>query len=187
MHTPGLKVVTPSNPHDAKGLLLSSIRDEDPVIFLEPKRIYREAKGEVPEGEYTVPLGKAQVVREGTSVTVLAYGAMLHTSLKAADQAAASGIDAEVIDLRTLLPLDIDTVIASVKKTHRVVVAHEAPRTCGYGAELVALIQERALLDLEAPIARVTGLDTPFPYTLEHEYLPDAGRIVEAMQAAVGF
>jgi len=187
VHTPGLKVVIPSNPHDAKGLLLSSIRDEDPVIFLEPKRIYREAKGEVPEGEYTIPLGQAQVAREGTSLTVLAYGAMLHTALKAADEAAAAGIDAEVIDLRTLLPLDIDTVIASVKKTHRVVVAHEAPRTCGYGAELIALIQERALLDLEAPIARVTGLDTPFPYTLEHEYLPDAGRIVEAMQATVAF
>jgi len=187
VHTPGLKVVIPSNPHDAKGLLLSSIRDEDPVIFMEPKRIYREARGEVSEEDFTIPLGKANVVRQGTSVTVLAYGAMVSTALKAAEQAAADGIDAEVIDLRTLLPLDVDTVIASVKKTHRAVVVHEAPRTCGYGAELVALIQERALLDLEAPIARVTGLDTPFPYTLEHEYLPDAPRVGEALQSTVAF
>jgi pyruvate dehydrogenase E1 component subunit beta len=186
-HTAGLKVVMPSNPYDAKGLLLSSIRDQDPVIFLEPKRVYREARGEVPEGDYTIPLGQAKVVREGRSVTVLTYGAMVHVAQKAAEQAAAAGIDAEIVDLRTLLPLDIDTVLASVRKTHRVVVLHEAPRTCGYGAELCALIQERALLDLEAPIARVTGLDTPFPYTLEHEYLPDAGRVAEAMQTTVSF
>ena len=187
VHTAGLKVVMPSNPYDAKGLLITSIRDEDPVIFLEPKRVYREAKGEVPEGDYTIPLGQAKVVREGSRVTLITYGAMVHTALKAAEEAAAAGIDAEVIDLRSLLPLDLETVLRSVRKTHRVVVLHEAPRTCGYGAELIALIQERALLDLEAPIARVTGLDTPFPYTLEHEYLPDPGRVAEAMQTTASF
>jgi pyruvate dehydrogenase E1 component beta subunit len=187
VHTPGLKVVIPSNPYDAKGLLLSAIRDEDPIIFMEPKRVYRASKGEVPEGEYTIPIGKANVVREGKDITVIAYGSMLHTVLEAVDPAREQGIDPEVIDLRTLMPLDLPTVLESVKKTGRACVVYEAPRTCGYGAELIALIQERALLHLEAPIARVAGLDTPFPYTLEHEYLPDAQRVVSALKKTMEF
>jgi 2-oxoisovalerate dehydrogenase E1 component beta subunit len=187
VHTPGLKVVIPSNPYDAKGLLLSSIRGEDPVIFMEPKRVYRAAKGEVPEGDYTVPLGKAKVVREGSQVTVLAYGAMVHVCTDAAKRAVDEGFDPEIIDLRTLLPLDTETVLESVKKTGRVVIVHEAPRTCGYGAELAALIAEKALLSLEAPISRVTGFDTPFPYTLENEYLPSPERIALAIRNTATF
>jgi 2-oxoisovalerate dehydrogenase E1 component beta subunit len=187
VHTPGLKVVIPSNPYDAKGLLLSSIRGEDPVIFMEPKRVYRAAKGEVPEGDYTVPLGKAHVVRPGAQLTVLCYGAMVHTCLEAAQQAVGDGFDPEIIDLRTLLPLDTETVLASVRKTGRVVIAHEAPKTCGYGAELAALIAEKALMSLEAPIARVTGFDTPFPYTLENEYLPSPDRVALAIRQTATF
>jgi 2-oxoisovalerate dehydrogenase E1 component beta subunit len=191
IHVPGLKVVCPSNPIDAKGLLATCIRGEDPVIFMEPKRVYRAARGNVPEGEYTIPLGEAKVVREATTgarqVTVLAWGAMVHTALEAGEQGAAQGYDLEIIDLRTLLPFDIDTILASVHKTGRVVVAHEAPRTCGFGAELAATIQEKAMLSLEAPILRVTGFDTPFPYTLEHEYLPDANRILDAVERVVSF
>ena len=186
-HTAGLKVVVPSNPYDAKGLLLSAIRQEDPVIFLEPKRLYRAAKGEVPEADYTLPIGVAEVVRTGAHATVLTYGAMVPVCLEAADQLAQEGIEAEIIDLRTLLPLDIETVIGSVKRTGRAVVVHEAPRTAGFGAELVALINEHALLHLEAPIARVTGYDTPFPYALEHEYLPDPGRVAEAVRQTVHY
>lgn len=181
IHVPGLKVVCPSNPYDAKGLLLASIRDPDPVLFFEPKRIYRAAKGEVPEDDYTVPLSKAQVVREGTQLSVVVWGAMLYEALEAAHQAAAQGIDCEVIDLRTLWPVDIDAVVASVKKTGRVLVVHEAPRTCGFGGEIIALINEKAFLYLEAPPARVTGFDTPFPYSLEMEYLPLAHRILPAI------
>ena len=181
IHSPGLKVVCPSNPHDAKGLLLSSIRDPDPVLFFEPKRIYRAAKGEVSEGDYTVPLSKAAVVREGSQVTVIAWGAMLYEALEAANQAQSEGIECEVLDLRTLWPLDIDAVVASVKKTGRVVVVHEAPRTCGFGGEIIALINEKAFLHLEAPPVRVTGFDTPFPYTLEMDYLPLAHRILPAI------
>jgi 2-oxoisovalerate dehydrogenase E1 component beta subunit len=181
IHVAGLKVVCPSNPADAKGLLLASIRDPDPVLFFEPKRIYRAAKGEVPEGDFTVPLGQARVVRPGKQVSVITWGAMLYESLEAANQAAAQGIDVEVLDLRTLWPLDIDTVIASVKKTGRAVIVHEAPKSCGLGAELVALINEKAFLHLEAPPIRVTGFDTPFPYTLENEYLPLANRILPAL------
>ena len=187
IHVPGLKVVIPSNPFDAKGLLLSAIRDEDPVIFMEPKRVYRASKGEVPEGEYTIPIGEAKIVREGRQVTVLCWGAMVHTCLDAAVKGEALGYDLEVIDLRTLLPFDIDAILASVRKTGRVVVVHEAPKTCGFGAELAASIQERAIVHLEAPILRVTGFDTPFPYTLEHEYLPDAARILDAVERVVTF
>jgi pyruvate dehydrogenase E1 component beta subunit len=187
IHHAGLKVVVPSNPYDAKGLLLSAIRDEDPVLFMEPKRIYRSAKGEVPEGDYVVPLGKAAVVREGRQITVVAWGAMLHEAMEAANQAAERGIDCEVLDLRTLWPLDIDTVLESVKKTGRVVVVHEAARTCGFGAELVALIQERLFVHLEAPPKRVTGWDTPFPYTLENEYLPRAPRILKGIEETANF
>ncbi|MBK8171432.1 MAG: alpha-ketoacid dehydrogenase subunit beta [Sandaracinaceae bacterium] len=181
IHTAGLKVVCPSNPYDAKGLLLSSIRDEDPVMFFEPKRVYRAAKMDVPEGEYTVPLSKAAVVREGKDVTIIAWGAMLYEALQSADDVSVQGVDAEVIDLRTLWPLDIDTIIESVKKTGRVVIVHEAPKACGFGAELLSQISERAFLHLEAPPVRVTGWDTPFPYTLEMEYLPLAHRITPAV------
>jgi 2-oxoisovalerate dehydrogenase E1 component beta subunit len=154
IHTPGLKVVCPSNPYDAKGLLLEAIRDEDPVLFFEPKRVYRAVKMDVPDEPYTVPLGEAK---------------------------AKQGVDVEVIDLRTLWPLDIGALVASVEKTGRVVIVHEAPRTCGFGSELVALITERAFLHLEAPPVRVTGWDTPFPLTHEHEYLPLAHRIAPAL------
>jgi pyruvate dehydrogenase E1 component beta subunit len=180
-------VVCPSNPHDAKGLLLASIRDPDPVLFFEPKRIYRAAKGDVPEGDYTVPLSKAKVVRPGKHVTLIAWGAMLYEAISAADQAAQSGIECEILDLRTLWPVDIDAIVESVKKTGRVVVVHEAPRTCGFGAELITLIGEKAFLHLEAPPRRVTGFDTPFPYTLEMEYLPLAHRILPAIVETAGF
>ncbi len=186
-HTPGLKVVIPADPYEAKGLLLSAIREEDPIIFMEPKRVYRASRADVPEGDYTIPLGQARIVREGRHVTVIAYGAMLHTVLEAVEPAAAAGIELEVVDLRTLVPLDVDTIVTSVKKTGRAVVVHEAPRTCGYGAEIIATIQERAMLHLEGPILRVTGFDTPFPYTLEHEYLPDAPRVLEAVKRAMEF
>jgi pyruvate dehydrogenase E1 component beta subunit len=181
IHTPGLKVVTPSNPIDAKGLLIAAIRQNDPVLFMEPKRVYRASKGEVPEGDYEIPIGQANVVREGGQITLLAWSAMVHTAIEAAEKAAGQGIEVEVIDLRTLLPFDLETILTSVKKTGRCVIAHEAPKTCGFGAELVASICERALEHLEAPIERVCGFDTPFPYTLEHEYLPNADRIVSAL------
>ena len=181
IHTPGLKVVCPSNPYDAKGLLLESIRDEDPVIFFEPKRVYRAVKMDVPESPYGVPLGEAKVVRPGGQLTCLAWGAMLYEAFAAAEEVAKEGVDVEVIDLRTLWPLDIDTIVSSVRKTGRVVVVHEAPRTCGFGSELVALITERAFLQLEAPPLRVTGWDTPFPLTHEREYLPLAHRIAPAL------
>ncbi|MFW6051738.1 MAG: alpha-ketoacid dehydrogenase subunit beta [Myxococcota bacterium] len=187
VHTPGLKVVYPSNPYDAKGLLISAIRDPDPVVFLEPKRVYRAIKREVPEGELRVPLSQAKVVREGAHVTCLAWGAMLFEALAAADEVAAEGIEVEVIDLRTLWPLDADAIAASVKKTGRAVVVHEAPRACGFGAELVSLVNESCFLHLEAPPARVTGLDTPFPYTHENAYLPLAPRIGAALRESARF
>jgi pyruvate dehydrogenase E1 component beta subunit len=187
IHVAGLKVVCPATPADAKGLLLASIRDPDPVLFFEPKRIYRAAKGEVPEGDYVVPLGKANVVRPGKHLTVIAWGAMLYEALDAAQKVAAEGVDAEVLDLRTLWPLDIDAIVESVKKTGRVVVVHEAPKSCGLGGELVALINEKCFLHLEAPPKRVTGFDTPFPYTLENEYLPLSHRIVPALLETARF
>ncbi len=181
IHHAGLKVVCPSNPYDAKGLLLASIRDPDPVLFFEPKRVYRAAKGDVPEGDYTVDLTKATVSREGSDVTVIAFGAMLYEALDAAVKAEEQGVDVEVIDLRTLWPLDIDTVIESVKKTGRLVVVHEAPKSCGFGGEIVSLVCEKAFYHLEAAPIRVTGWDTPFPYTLEMEYLPLSHRILPAV------
>ena len=187
VHTPGLKVVVPSNPYDAKGLLTAAMRGDDPVIFMEPKRVYRAAKGEVPDGEYVVELGKAKIVRPGSQVTLLCYGAMVHTCLEAAQLAEKDGFDPEIIDLRTLLPLDTETILESVRKTGRVVIAHEAPKTCGYGAELAALIAEKALMSLEAPIARVAGFDTPFPYTLENEYLPSPDRVALAIKQTAQF
>lgn len=186
-HISGLKVVIPSNPYDAKGLLLASIEDDDPVMFMEPKRVYRASRGDVPEDYYTVPLGQAKIARVGEDVTVIAYGAMVHTVLEAARSAAEDGLDMEVIDLRSLVPLDTETIVQSAKKTGRIVVVHEAPLTCGFGAELVARLQEQAFLHLEAPIQRVAGLDTPFPHTLEHAYLPDAGRVTGACRAVMSF
>ncbi len=182
IHTPGLKIVAPSNPYDAKGLLLASMRQNDPVLFMEPKRIYRASRGEVPEQDYTIELGKASIVSEGTQVTLLAWSGMVSIAVDAQKKAADAGISVEVVDLRTLMPFDIETILASVKKTGRCVIVHEAPRTCGFGAELIASIQERAIEYLEAPILRVTGLDTPFPYSLEHEYMPNADRVVTAIR-----
>jgi len=186
-HTTGLQVVIPSTPADAKGLLLSAIQGDDPVIFLEPKRLYRSTKEDVADGAYTVPIGKARTARAGEHVTLLAYGAMVPVSLEAAEQAAAQGWNVEVLDLRTLLPLDADAVLASVRRTGRVVIVHEAPRTCGFGAELAAIIAEQALTSLQAPVLRVTGYDTPFPYALEHTYLPDAKRVLAAIEHVMGF
>jgi pyruvate dehydrogenase E1 component beta subunit len=186
-HTAGLKVIIPSNPYDAKGLLLTAMRDEDPVIILEPKRVYRAARGEVPEGEYTIPFGQAKIVREGQGLTVLCYGAMLHVVQDALEKQGAAEFDPEVIDLRSLVPLDTETILESVRKTGRVVIVHEAQKTCGFGAELSALIAEKAMMHLEAPIARVCGLDTPFPYTLEMEYLPSPERITKAIAETARF
>lgn len=186
-HTAGLKVVIPSNPYDAKGLLISSIRSEDPVMFLEPKRLYRSIKGEVPEEAYTVEIGKAQIVRPGKDVTVIAWGAMVPICMKAAELCEPRGADCEVIDIRTLVPLDEETILESVKKTGRVVIVQEAPRTGGFGSEIASIIAEEAILYLEAPIVRVTGLDTPFPYTLEHVYLPDPERVALAVGKVKNF
>jgi pyruvate dehydrogenase E1 component beta subunit len=182
IHTPGLKIVAPSNPYDAKGLLLASMRQNDPVLFMEPKRIYRASRGEVPDEDYVIELGKAAIASEGTQVTVLAWSGMASIALDAAKKATEAGISVEVVDLRSLMPFDIETILASVKKTGRCVIVHEAPRTCGFGAELIASIQERAIEYLEAPILRVTGLDTPFPYSLEHEYMPNADRVLTAIR-----
>ncbi len=187
IHTAGLKVVVPSTPYDAKGLLLSALRQEDPVLFFEPKRLYRAARGEVPEGDYTVPLESAAVRREGSDVTVVVWGAMVPEALEAAERAAHAGISCEVVDLRTLWPVDIATLEASTRKTGRVVVVHEAPRTCGLGAEIAALLQERCFVHLQAPVKRVTGWDTPFPYTLDSEYLPLAPRILAGVDEAFRF
>jgi pyruvate dehydrogenase E1 component beta subunit len=181
IHTAGLKVVCPSNPYDAKGLLISSIRDNDPVLFFEPKRVYRALKMDVPDGEYTVDLSSAKVIREGEHVTCVSWGAMLFEALAAAEEVRAQGIETEVIDLRTLWPLDAATIVESVKKTGRMVIVHEAAKACGLGAEIVALLCEKAFLHLEAPPKRVTGFDTPFPYTHENEYLPLAHRIAPAL------
>lgn len=194
-HVTGLCTVIPSNPYDAKGLLIASIESNDPVIFLEPKRIYHgpfdghhegqvktwasHPLADVPEGHYTVPLGKAQIVREGREVTVLAYGTMVHVALAAI---AESGIDAELLDLRSIVPLDIEAVTASVRKTGRCVIVHEASRFAGFGAELSALVQERCFWHLEAPIARVTGWDTPYPHAFEWDYFPGPERVKKALE-----
>jgi 2-oxoisovalerate dehydrogenase E1 component beta subunit len=196
-HTAGLCVVMPSNPYDAKGLLVSSIESNDPVVFFEPKRLYRgpfdgnpdkvppwrdQPAAEVPEGHYRVPLGKAAVIREGEGVTIVTWGTMVHVVQAAVQQ---SGVDAEVIDLRTLVPLDMPTLVRSVEKTGRCVVVHEAPRTNGFGAEVVARLQQECFYSLEAPIARVTGWDTPFPHAQEWQYLPSRERIVHAVRTSL--
>ena len=187
-NVPGLKIVIPSNPYDAKGLLISAIRDEDPVIFMEPKKLYRDlkAKCEVPEGVYTVPIGKAAVPKEG-KVSVFAYGAMIPVCLEAAEKAKDKGISVEVVDLRTLIPLDTESILNSIKKTGRAVVVYEAPKTGGFGSEISAIIAENAIEYLEAPILRVAGLDIPYPYTLEHIYMPDSRRVLEAVEKVVNF
>jgi len=188
-HTPGLKVVIPSCPYDAKGLLIAAIRDPDPVIFLEPKRLYRAFRQEVPEEDYTVPLGEANVLREGGDVTLISWGSMARTALAAAEEAQEKdGISAEVIDLRTLVPLDFEAIRASVEKTGRCVIVQEAPRTCGFASELVALINDKLLLHLEAPVMRVTGWDVAIPYfSMEEYYMPDEGRVRRALLKVVGF
>jgi len=186
-HTAGLTVVIPASPGEAKGLLLAALEGEDPVVFLEPKRLYRTLKEEVAEGRFTVPLSRAAIARPGEGCTVLAYGAMVPVSLEAAREAEARGWSVEVVNLRTLLPLDSETMLASVRKTGRVVIVHEAPRTCGYGAELAAQVAEQALTSLQAPVLRVTGYDTPFPYALEHAYLPDAPRVLRAIEHVMSY
>jgi len=194
-HIAGIKTVIPSNPYDAKGLLIAAIEDPDPVVFFEPKRIYngpfdgyyerpvtpwaKHPAAEVPDGHYTVPLGKAAVARAGEEVTILAYGTMVHVAIATAE---ANGIDAEVIDLRSIVPVDIDAIETSVKKTGRCVVLHEATRTAGFGAELAALVQERCFYHLEAPVARVTGWDTPYPHSLEWAYFPGPVRLGLALK-----
>ncbi len=187
-HTPGLKVVIPSNPYDAKGLLISAIRDPDTVIFLEPKRIYRAVKADVPDGDYTVPIGKAKVAREGEDLTLVAWGAMIPTCLETAETLAAEGVDAELIDVRSIAPLDLDTIVESVKKTGRLIVVHEAPKTCGFGAEIIALINEKAFLHLSAPPLRVAGFDTVMPLPrAEHLYLPNADRITASVHQTMQY
>lgn len=197
-HVCGIKTVIPSNPYDAKGLLISAIEDDDPVMFFEPKRIYngpfdghhdkpvqpwsKHAASDVPDGYYKIPLGKAAIAREGQDLTVLAYGTMVHVALAAAEDA---GIDAEVVDLRTLLPVDIETIQASIQKTGRCVIVHEATKTSGYGAELTALVQEHCFYHLEAPIERVAGWDTPYPHAFEWQYFPGPNRVAEAMRRAM--
>ena len=185
IHTPGLQVVCPSNPYDAKGLLLSALRGDDPVIFMEPKRVYRASRGEVPEGDYTIPLGEARVAREGRGLTVVAWGAMFHEALSAVEQA--PELDAELIDLRTLWPLDLAAITRSVEKTGRLAVVQEAPRTCGFAAEITSLVQERCFTALQAPILRITGWDIPFPYTLENDYLPLAPRILKGLHGLAAY
>ncbi|MBA4542732.1 MULTISPECIES: alpha-ketoacid dehydrogenase subunit beta [Thermoactinomyces] len=188
VHIPGLKVVVPSTPSDAKGLLLAAIKDPDPVIFLEPMRIYRSVKEEVPEGWFEVPLGKARRVREGDDLSVFAWGAMVPIAEKAAREWEQKGVSCDVIDLRTLYPLDEETIIESIKKTGRAVIVHEAPKTAGLGAELIALIQEHAFLYLEAPIARVTGYDAPVPmFALEDHFLPGVERVSQAIGQVASF
>jgi pyruvate dehydrogenase E1 component beta subunit len=186
-HQPGLKVVMPCTPYDAKGLLLSAIRDPDPVIFFEPKRVYRSYREEVPDEEYLIPIGKGKVVTEGDNITVVSWGASVFQCLEALDQLP-EDISAELIDLRSIYPLDIDIIMQSVEKTGRVVIVHEAPKTAGMGAEIATLIQEHCFLHLQAPVQRVTGFDTVMPYyKLELDYLPDAKRIAEAIQQCMQY
>ncbi|MFQ3354039.1 MAG: 2-oxoisovalerate dehydrogenase E1 component beta subunit [Porticoccaceae bacterium] len=186
-HTPGLKVVIPSTAYQAKGLLLSAIRDPDPVIFFEPKAIYRAEVGEVPDDDYEIPLGVAEVVTEGADITLVGWGAQMHQLHRAAKMALQDGISCEVIDLRTLLPWDLETVAASVNKTGRLIISHEAPRTGGFAGEISAAVQEQCFLSLESPIMRVAGMDTPFPLVFEKEYLPDYLKVYEAIKQSINF
>jgi len=197
-HVSGIKVIMPSNPYDAKGLLITAIEDDDPVVFFEPKRLYNgpfdgdptkaavpwstHPKGEVPEGHFSVPFGKADVVRSGSELTIITYGTMVFVAMLAA---ATAGVDAEIIDLRSLVPLDVDAICSSVKKTGRCVVAHEATRFSGFGAEILSVIQEECFWDLEAPIQRVAGWDTPYPHAFEWQYFPGPARVRAAIRAAM--
>ena len=185
--TPGIKVVVPRNPQQAKGLLLASIRDPNPIIFFEPKRLYRASVGEVPEEDYELPLGKADIVKEGTDITLLAWGAQMEIIQKAAVMAEKDNISCEIIDLVTLSPWDIDTIAQSVRKTGRLLINHEAPLTGGFAGEIAATIQEECFLYLEAPIARVCGLDTPFPLVYEKVYLPDELKTYETIKSTMAF
>jgi pyruvate dehydrogenase E1 component beta subunit len=185
VHTPGVKVAIPSTPADAKGLLAAAIRSPDPVVVFEPKVLYRSPREEVPDGDHVVPLGKARVAREGTDVTLIAYGGMVPVALAAAEELDAS---AEVIDLRSLKPLDEETLLGSVAKTGRAVIVQEAPRVAGFGAEIAAVLAEKAMLDLRGPVLRVTGYDAPFPFwSLEDEYLPTPARVIEAVERVLAF
>ncbi len=184
LHTPGLTVVVASGPYDAKGLLTTAIDSKDPVLFLEPKRIYRAVKEEVPDERYQIPFGQAHTAMIGTDLTLIGWGAQHHQNMQAAEQ---SPYSIEVLNLRSLNPLDLNTIVASVKKTGRCVIAHEAPKTMGFGAELSALIMENCLLRLRAPVLRCAGLDTPFPNTLEDEYLPDASIVIRAIEETMRF
>jgi pyruvate dehydrogenase E1 component beta subunit len=187
-HTPGIKVVIPSSPYDAKGLIISAIRDPDPVLFFEPKRIYRAIKEEVPDESYTVPIGEAKVVREGKDITLITWGSMVREVLRAAEMAEEEGFQAEVIDLRTISPMDENAFLESVRKTGRAVVVHEAPPTCGVGAEIIARINEKALLSLQATVCRVTGFDVVVPLTkLENHYLPNPERILAGIRKVMKF
>jgi len=183
-HTPGLKVVAPATPYDAKGLLKAAIRDDNPVIYFENKYLYRREKGEVPQEEYQVPIGVADVKRQGRDITLITYGAMLQESLAAAEELAGEGVDVEVVDLRSLKPFDRETVLASAGKTGKIAIAHEAFRTCGMGGELAALISEHAFEWLDAPLVRITAPDTPVPYSppLEDAFRPNAAKIAEALR-----
>jgi pyruvate dehydrogenase E1 component beta subunit len=185
VHTPGVKVAIPSTPADAKGLLAAAIRSPDPVVVLEPKVLYRSPREEVPEGDHVVPLGRARVAREGTDITLIAYGGMVPVALAAAEEL---DVSAEVIDVRSLKPLDEDTLLASVGKTGRAVIVQEAPRVAGFGAEIAALLAEKAILDLRGPVLRVTGYDVPFPFwTIEDEYIPTPARVVEAAEKLLAY
>jgi pyruvate dehydrogenase E1 component beta subunit len=187
VHTPGIKVAVPSTPADAKGLLAAAIRDPDPVVVLEPKAIYRTERGEVPDGEHVVPLGKARIAREGTDVTLVAYGAMVPVCLATAEELAGEA-SCEVLDIRSLRPLDEDALLASAARTGRVVIVQEAPRTAGFGAELAAILAEKAILDLRGPVIRVTGFDVPYPYwKLEDAYMPSVARVSAAVHRVLAF
>jgi pyruvate dehydrogenase E1 component beta subunit len=187
--TPGIKVVIPSNPYDAKGLLISAIRDNDPVFFMEHLNLYRSFRAEVPEGDYTVPLGKANIVREGSDVTIITYGAMVHTSLKAAEEIEKTrGTKVEVIDLRTLVPLDIETIVESIKKTNRAIVVQEAQKSSGIAAEVVAQINEKAILHLEAPVLRISAPDTVYAFSqVEDQWLPNPARVIAGLNKVLDF
>jgi pyruvate dehydrogenase E1 component beta subunit len=186
VHTPGVKVAIPSTPSDAKGILAAAIRDPDPVVVLEPKLHYRTLKGEVPDGEYVVPLGKARVVRAGDDVTLFAYGSMVPLCEQAADEL--EDVSVEVLDIRTLKPLDEDALLASAAKTGRVVIVQEAPRVCGFAAELAAILAEKAILDLRGPVLRVTGYDVPYPYwQIEDAYMPSVARVTTAVRKLLDF
>ncbi|MFT6776606.1 MAG: 2-oxoisovalerate dehydrogenase E1 component beta subunit [Paraglaciecola sp.] len=186
-HIPGMKVVIPRNPYQAKGLLLESIRDDNPVLFMEPKRLYRASLGEVPEDDYQLPLGKADIVKEGSDITLLAWGAQVEIIEKAAAMAQEQGISCEVIDLASILPWDVETICSSVEKTGRLLINHEAPLTAGFASEITASVQEKCFLHLESPICRVCGLDTPYPLAHEKEYMPDHLKTFEAIKRTVNF